>query len=101
MKRLKGTFCADELYKQTIAFNTGFKDHVYLLKIADKNDDTDPAMNLANMRRIDWIRGRPFTFTEEDLPELLASPCMFARKVSPALSQKYLNLLQGEQYEEV
>ncbi len=97
LRRMRRTYCADELYKQTIAFNSEFKESIYLLKIADKNDDTDPAMNLANMRRIDWVRGRPYTFTEKDLPELLSSPCMFARKVSLALSQKYLkHLLQGE-----
>ena len=97
LKRMKGTFCADELYKHTIAYNSGFKENIYLLKIAEKNDDTDPAMHLANARLIDWVRGKPYTFTEQDLPELLASPCMFARKASPALSQKLTDRLKGKE----
>ncbi len=31
-------------------------------------------------RHMDWKRGGPYTFGREDLPELLASPALFARK---------------------
>ena len=32
------------------------------------------------MRYIDWDRGKPYTFTEEDFDEVINSECMFARK---------------------
>lgn len=94
LQRLRGTYCADELYKQTIAYHSRFKDSVYLLKIPQKNDDTDEDMHLANMRFIDWVRGMPYTFQTEDLAELLSSPCMFARRATSALSQTILENLQ-------
>ena len=87
LHRLRGTFCADELYKQTVAYNSRFKENIYLLKILPKNDDTDADMYLANMRFIDWVRGSPYLFTEDNLSELLASPCMFARKIDAALGR--------------
>ena len=95
LQRMKKTYCADELYKQTIAYNSKYRDRVYLLKISKQNDDTDPAMHLANMRLIDWVRGGPYIFTEEDLPALLSSPCMFARKATPELSKTMANRLNG------
>lgn len=94
VKRMRGTFCADELWLHTIAYNSAFKDAIYLCHIAEKNDDTDVNMYLSNMRFIDWVRGTPYVFREEDLPELLSSPCLFARKADPKLSVLLLKKLQ-------
>lgn len=49
------TNCSDELFIQTIAYNCGFKQHIY-----------QPTTNqVANLRYIDWERGKngnPYTF---------------------------------------
>lgn len=97
-KRFARTFCADEIYKHTIAYSSRFREKVYLLHIPEKNDDTDPRMNLANMRLIDWVRGKPYLFTEEDFQLLKESPCLFARKVSAKndLPEMILSYLKQE-----
>lgn len=81
-KNFSRSFCADEIYKHTLAYNSEFKGNVYLLNQAEKNDDADPNMQISNMRIIDWVRGKPYVFTEADFNEIISSPCMFVRKVS-------------------
>lgn len=58
------TNCADELFIQTIAFNCGFKDHIF--QPADKQ--------AANLRYIDWSRGKngnPYTYRLKDIDMLI------------------------------
>ncbi|WP_051199903.1 glycosyltransferase [Butyrivibrio sp. FCS006] len=57
---------ADEIFIGTVALNSRFKDRVC-------NND---------LRKIDWNRGTPYEYTYEDLQELRASDCFFARKIS-------------------
>lgn len=33
------------------------------------------------MRKIDWNRGSPYTFVEDDYEEVISSPYIFVRKV--------------------
>lgn len=58
------TNCTDELFVQTIAFNCGFKDHIF--QPADKQ--------AANLRCIDWGRGKngnPYTYRLKDIDMLI------------------------------
>lgn len=64
MRNFCFAFCADELFIQTLVMNSPFKDNVY----------TD------SVRLIDWQRGRPYVFTEDDYEELVSSGKLFARK---------------------
>ncbi len=84
LKTFSHTLCADEIYKHTYAFNSEFKDKIYLLNTSEENDDSDPDMYRANMRYIDWVRGKPYLFTEDDFEAIKSSPYMFIRKVSSA-----------------
>lgn len=70
MKRMKYTLCPDEIFVQTVAWNSPFKNHLFNL-----NDE-----NMGNMRLIDWKRGNPYVWSKEDLPELMQSDKLFARK---------------------
>lgn len=66
------TKCCDEVFLQTLVVNSPFQAHLY-----------DPQMRGGAegfMRCIDWNRGAPYTFRSGDFEELMASPCMFARK---------------------
>lgn len=74
------SFCCDELFIHMLAYNSHFKDKIYLLNIKEKNDNHDLDLYKANMRYIDWNRGTPYTFTNDDYDDLLKSPYMFARK---------------------
>lgn len=70
------TNCADELFIQTIAYNTGYRDKIYHSSANDVRD---------NMRLVDWKRGSngsPYTYREEDYDELINSGALFARKFS-------------------
>ena len=73
---------ADELYKQTICRNSEFYEKVY------------PG---GSMRLIDWERGDPYTWTENDIDEITRSDAMFIRKVTqkndlPKVLAQTLNL---------
>ena len=72
-KTFKYTLCADELFLQTLVFDSSFYDKLYL-----KNSDDYTQI----MRYIDWKRGEPYTFRLEDYDELMKSGMFFARKFS-------------------
>ncbi|WP_300502383.1 beta-1,6-N-acetylglucosaminyltransferase [uncultured Duncaniella sp.] len=65
LKTFKGTYCPDEVYKQTLAFYSDFVDRL---------------SELGNMRAIDWERGKPYVWKVSDLNELMSSRAIFARK---------------------
>ena len=56
-----------------LVYNSKFKDNVY----RDYETDNENAMRL-----IDWIRGEPYVFKEEDFELIKNSKMMFARKFS-------------------
>ena len=71
-KMFKYTRSADEIFLQTLAYNSRFKKNLYY----DGFDDN----YIACMRKIDWNRGNPYTYTITDIKEIKESKCMFARK---------------------
>lgn len=66
--------CPDELFMQTVVWNSPLKDHLF--------DLTDPKRGA--MRAIDWTRGDPYVWQPSDYEELRASDRLFARKISYA-----------------
>lgn len=75
------SFCADELFVQTMVFNSPFKQKLYIPCQDGLKTYGEEYACLANMRKIDWNRGTPYTFVESDFEEIVASPYMFVRKV--------------------
>lgn len=59
------TYCSDEVFIQSVAMESPFKDRL------------NPA---GNMRKIDWERGGPYTWRSDDIDELMQSEQLFARK---------------------
>lgn len=84
-KHFKYTLCGDELFLQTLVYNSKFKDTLYCKEL---NDDYE-----ACMRYIDWNRGQPYVFRNEDFDELLESNQIFARKFSTVIDNKIINRL--------
>lgn len=76
------SLCADEVFLQTIIYNSDLYDKL----ISYKNDD-----NFAIKRYIDWKRGEPYTFKLEDFNELINSGCFFARKFSTNVDKKIID----------
>ena len=68
----KYSSCADELYKQTVLMNSDFRNKRFL-----GSDKITPSL-----REIDWNRGRPYTWKDEDYAYLCNSSNLFARKFS-------------------
>ncbi|KRE04308.1 glycosyl transferase [Bosea sp. Root381] len=78
----RNTFIPDEGFFQTVMMNTAGHGEIV-------NDD---------LRMIDWvpdgdIKLRPRTFTAEDATELLASPCLFARKFDSTVDDEILDMI--------
>lgn len=77
-KRFHHTFCADEVYKHTLCWNSHFKDYMY--------NPTNEALGC--MREINWVitDSESFlpSFTMNDYERLKNSPMLFARKFDTA-----------------
>ena len=77
--------CADELFLQTVVMNSRFCNHLV-------ND---------SLRYIDWERGKPYTFSDEDYQLLISSNKLFARKFdyekSPGIVDQIFNKLSLEE----
>ena len=56
-----------------------FKGNLYISGFENNYD--------ACLRYIDWNRGTPYVFRNEDFDELMASDCMFARKFDAKIDQ--------------
>lgn len=85
LKQFRHTFIPDEFFVQSVFINSPFKDNLYHNRF-DNNC-------LGNMRHIDWDRGSPYVFRNNDYDELVHSPCLFARKFSSAVDQKIIDRL--------
>ncbi|MBR2834026.1 MAG: glycosyl transferase [Bacilli bacterium] len=75
------SYCADELFIQTLLYNSQFYKKVY-----SKQDDDYEGIK----RCIDWKRGEPYTFKSEDFEFLIKSNCFFARKFSTDVDNKII-----------
>lgn len=71
-RMFSSSWCADELFLQTITVNSPFKNNIYHLK---PDDDYE-----ANARLIEWDHDSLHTFCMEDYYRLITSPRLFARK---------------------
>lgn len=74
MHTFKYTLCPDEIFIQTLIWNSPFRANIY---------DSSDVLN-GSMRAIDWQRGSPYVWKESDMEELRTSPYLFARKFSSA-----------------
>lgn len=66
-KMFKQGIAADELFVQTLCWNSEFKANIF---------QGGPS------RLIDWTRGKPYVWAEEDFDEIKNSKCLFVRKIS-------------------
>ena len=75
LRLFKRTYGPDEMVIQSVFASSPFAGTQYRPKGSEYEQC---------LREIDWERGEPYTWTEEDLPFLMASDKWFARKVSSA-----------------
>ena len=72
MNQFKMTRASDESFLPLLVHNSKFRDRLYV-------NTFDGDMH-ANMRYIDWNRGDPYVFREDDFKDLASSDLLFARK---------------------
>lgn len=72
LRRFRFTQCGDEIFLQTLIYNSAFYENCYNL-----SDEY-----VSNQREIDWKRGNPYNWTIEDKDYLLHSDKIFARKIT-------------------
>jgi hypothetical protein len=72
-RRLVHTLCPDEIFLQTLLWNSPFRSSIY-------HFCTD--IEASTCRKIDWERGGPYQWREKDREELATTPALFARKFS-------------------
>lgn len=71
-RQYRYTKCADEIFLQTLVYNSPFYQQVYSL---DYNNSCH-----AMLRLIDWKKGNPYIYRNHDFEELIHSEELFARK---------------------
>ncbi len=81
-KTYKHTYCADEVFLQTLVYHSKFYKNLY----SYDDDDYD-----SNKRLIDWQRGNPYIFKNKDYTEIINSNRFFARKFSSKVDKKIIN----------
>ena len=78
------TKCCDEIFLQTIVYNSKLYNNVYI---------KEPDIKYGNMRLTDWNRGNPYVFRNEDYEELVQSKYIFARKFDEKIDEKIIDRL--------
>lgn len=77
----KYTAYPDEIFIQTYAYNSKYRDKIYNLK-----DEYSGCL-----RYIDWTRGWPYTFRHDDFNEIINSDKLFARKFNSKVDSKIID----------
>lgn len=78
----KRSYCGDEVFIQTLLENSPYSGNLFM---PDCNND-----HFACARLIDWQRGNPYIWRIDDLEEIKASPCIFARKFDENTDEKVI-----------
>lgn len=79
----KHSYCCDEIFIQTIVESSEFKKKLFM-----PNCDNN---HFACARLIDWERGNPYVWRSKDFDEIMASPCMFARKFDADIDSEIID----------
>lgn len=91
-KAFKNTISGDEELVQTVIFNSEFRGKLYF------NSQEHPG----NVRKIDWTRGNPYVWKNDDYQELMDSGCLFARKIiaseDPELFRRLLQRVSEKEH---
>ena len=75
----------DEFLVSTLLYNSPFFERLCSNRSAE--------VGRGSMRFIDWHRGTPYVFRKEDFEELVASPCLFARKFDEKIDRQIIERL--------
>lgn len=77
----KNTKCCDEIFLQTLIYNSPFKDKLYYDEFEKRN---------TSLRFVDWKRGNPYIFRKDDFNDLISSHYIFARKFDEKIDNEII-----------
>lgn len=83
LRKFRHVPAVDEIFIQTMLWNSPFRKRKY---VGEEGLST-------NFRAIDWSRGNPYVWRMEDLPGLLDSQMLFARKFSVEIDRTTVDTL--------
>lgn len=89
-------FCADEIFLQTLWLNAPFYNEKLHYHSKVTQDPYIDEIYHDVKRAIDWVRGTPYTYCENDYEMLKHSGCLFARKMSEDKSMKLIKRLKED-----
>ena len=80
IKAFKKSLCSDEMFFQTIIFNSKFREKVYMIDEASNS-------NIMSLRYIDWNSGPEFPklLDSDDFIKIKNTGCILARKFNPKI----------------
>ena len=87
-KNFRYSLCADELFLQTLVYNSSFYEKTYFKKYNIPESDYHSIC-----RCIDWNRGEPYVWKTDDFDELITSDYLFARKFDINEDSKIIDLI--------
>lgn len=87
----KYTNCADELFIQSLVYNSPFRKRLYNQKF---DDDIRGNMRLIDMK-FRGKNGNPYTWRSSDKDEIIKSDCLFARKFDLSVDSEIIKWIQS------
>lgn len=88
VKEFKYSYCADELFVQTLVYNSKYKKNLFLNK--EGKPDT--------CRYVDWNKGNPAILKQEDYNKIMKSNYVFARKFSSKVDKSVIDNIFNKLY---
>lgn len=89
--------CVDEMFLQWVYLHWNDPNPLYASNKKDHPYIQECYLDVC--RAIDWTRGTPYTYTDEDFDMLMESGCLFARKfdykASPELVNRIIEIAKG------
>ena len=89
VRTFRYTLAADEMWIQSVAIHSEFNERVYGYN--GKDDAVD-----ASKHFMDWERGKPYTFTEQDFDLLMDHFAFFARKFDANTDREVIDLVHSK-----
>jgi hypothetical protein len=83
-KVFKFSLSGDEMFLQTILINSRFCEMLSQPTRLNEN---------CNLRLIDWTRGKPYIWRQEDYDIIINSDMFYARKVNPDVDNEIINMI--------
>lgn len=88
-KTFRYTLASDEVFVQTVAMNSEYRERIYGMQVEENPLDTSKYYQ-------DWERGKPYTFKSDDYTLLLDNSCFWARKFDENIDKEIVDMIYAK-----